>query len=142
RRILPRSDANRRRRQPALASPHRDRQLPAWAGLGPRRGRRRAARDRRVRAVGAERPEADPGIAHGPRRRAAATAPPAGAVVAVGLEPLWPAFGRERRRAARRLPLLRLDVPAAARRGTGDDRARPGAAAIPAAGRAKHAPDA
>ena len=62
-----RSDANRRRRQPALASPHRDRQLPARAGLGARRGGRRRARDRGVRAVGAERARADPRGARGPR---------------------------------------------------------------------------
>ena len=78
---------DRVRRQPALASAHRDRQLRAGLARGARRGGRRAARRRRLRADAAPRAQADP---RGARRRAGRAADGRAAVLARlpdGLEP-------------------------------------------------------
>ena len=133
-----RPDAHRRRRQPARAPAHRDRQLHPRDGRRARRGGRRRARAGRVRAVRAARARADPGGARRARRRGAHAAR-----CRTRCGTAWsrsrPAAGRAARRPARRLPLLGLDVPAAARRPARDDRPRPGAAALPGLGRARDA---
>ena len=110
-----RSRANRRRRQPALAPAHRDRELHPRHGRGPRRGGRRRARAGRVRAVGAEGARADRGGARRARRRGADAADPTRA--AHGLEPARPADGRAARRAGSTSSTSRTGCTRAQRRG-------------------------
>ena len=94
-------------------------EIVAFAPVGPRGARR-------VR-------EALDGL---PIERRIVTAAALVAHVAHRLEPPRPARRRAARRPARRLPLLGLDVPGAARRRPRDDRLRPLAAAPPRVGRA------
>ena len=90
-----------------------------------RRARRGAARSRgRSRAIAVE---------------TKLVRPPVRAPLAHGLEPPRPAGARALRRPFRRLPLHRLDVPAAARRRALDDDPRPRAAALPRVDDAAHA---
>src|SRR5581483_4184433 len=122
----------RRRRRPALASAHGGRQLrPRLADRARRGGRPRA---RGLRAGEPARPARDRGRARRDRARTA----PAGASrrtrAAHRVEPRRLAPGRALRGSARRLPLQRLDVPAAARRRPVDDDPRPRAAALPGVG--------
>ena len=79
-------------------------------------GGRRRARARRLRAVRAARAGAGSGRRSTGCRRAAAAADAARARWRTAWSRLGRRTGRARRRAARRLPLLGLDVPAAARR--------------------------
>ena len=76
----------------------------------------------------------DPRGAGGHPGRAAAALPPLRPLLAAGLEPRRVAAGRAVPRPVRRAPLLRLDVPAAARRAPLDDGARPRAGALPGVG--------
>ena len=130
-----RADAHRRRRQPArrARAPGSGTTSAGWSPAWPRRpaastswwrsGRPGRAAARRIR-------EALAGLEVEVRTPLAPHA----------LRQAWSrsgrVAGRAARRPARRLPLLGLDVPAAARRPARDDRPRPRAAALPRLGRA------
>ena len=119
---------DRIRREPAEPPAPRDRELHAGLARRARRGRGRRARDRRVRADEHPRAGADSRRPRRDRRRAAHVAAPVLPCRSHGVEPPRPSRVRAAPRRLRRTPLLRLDVPAAARGRPRDHDPRPRAA--------------
>ena len=129
-RLRVRAREDRLRRLAALAPADRRRQLHPRLARRARRGGGGAARARRLRAHEPRRPRLDRARARRARRRAQARPAPLLPALARRLEQARPALAGARRRPVRRLPLLRLDVPAASGRGARDDDPRPRAAAL------------
>ena len=138
-----RPSADRVRRLAALPPADRSRQLHPRLARRAGRGGRRRARGRRVRADDPQGqsaiPEALAGMPVEPRLPLPAVRAPLapGAGAALGRPPVERFLG-----AVRRAALLRLDVPAAARRHALDDDPRPRPAAVPGVGAGPHEADA
>ena len=125
---------DRLRRLAAVAPAHGDRQLHPRLARRPCRGRGGRARDRRVRAHEPAGKKAIQAALDGHPGRAARSGSSRSRTPGAGLEPAGrPAVERFLGR-DRRPPLLRLDVPAAARGHPGDDDPRPRPAALSRSG--------
>src|SRR6266536_6637554 len=131
------ANANRRRRHAAFSAEDRDRQLHPRHACRARRSGRGPARAGRIRAFRTQRARANPPFARGPAARASPAAAAAGARLAHGMEQARPAAGGDVPRPARRLPLLGLDVPGAARGPARDDDPRPRPTALSGLGEAR-----